>query len=151
ELDAIYRDGARQVHLNVAFYAHERQGAKAVSSVNRIADEAQWQRLSTDEKIVPIDGQPHTVPASRIAAGTTQRVVWQWYWIGGRIPASPLRAKLLQLEAALHGGAPSAAVITLAAPYDDDPGEATASLVAFMTARPDIVGVLRRAGASGGG
>jgi EpsI family protein len=151
ELNAIYRAGARRVHLNVAFYVRERQGAKAVSSVNRVADEGTWQRVTTEPMRVTIEGAPETVPASRVVSGGARRLVWQWYWIGGHVTASPLRAKLLQLEAAFRGGLRSAAVITLAAPYDADPAEAAATLADFVAARPDISGVLRRASATGGG
>jgi EpsI family protein len=97
-----------------------------------------------------IDGQPIAVPASRLVSGAQHRLAWEWYWIGGRVTASPLRAKLIQLETTLLEHRRSAAAIALAAPYDDDPADAAASLSAFMAARPDIAGVLRGAAATGG-
>lgn len=151
EVQAIYRAGDRRVHLSVAFYARERAGAKAVSSVNRIADETTWQRLSTEPTTVTIDGHAITVPASRLASGAARRLAWQWYWIGGEVTSSALRAKFLQLDAALRGGSRSAAVIALAAPYDGDPDQAAVTLAAFLAARPDIAGALRRASMAGGG
>jgi EpsI family protein len=155
ELIALYRNGARWVHLDLAFFARERQGAKAVSSVNRVADEETWQRLSTEPMASGIanasDMVPDSVPASRVVSGPARRLVWQWYWIGGHVTASPLRAKLLLLQAGLAGAMPSSAVVTLAAPYDEDPAQAAAILRDFLTARPDIAGALQRARAGGGG
>ncbi len=100
---------------------------------------------------VMLDGDAVTLPASRLVSGTGRRLAWQWYWIGGRIAAGPLHAKLLQLETTLIEGRRSAAVIALAAPYDEDPAAAAAALAAFVAARPDIVGTLRRAAAIDGG
>jgi exosortase A len=150
-VEAHYRSGARRVHLVIAFYAHQRQGAKAVSSLNRIADDETWQRVSTEPVRTTIDGEPLEVPASRLFDGRRRLLAWQWYWIGGRATASPVRAKLMQLEATLIEGRRSAALVALAAPYDGDPDEAAAALAAFMAARPDIAGLLRRAATPGGG
>ncbi|MEJ0072251.1 MAG: exosortase A, partial [Pseudomonadota bacterium] len=148
-IDAVYRSGARRVHLVVAFYTHQRQGAKTVSSGNRIADDEIWQRLSTGSADVTVDGAPLTVPASRLISGGTRQLAWQWYWIGGRMTASPLQAKLMQLTTTLLEGRRSGAAIALAAPYDENPAEATASLSAFLAAGPDIAGMLRRATETG--
>jgi exosortase A len=147
ELDATYRSGKRRVHLVVAFYVHQRQDAKAVSSLNRIADDEAWQRVSTVPMTARIDGQTMTVPASRVVSGATHLLAWQWYWIGGRMTASALGAKLLQLQTTLLEGQRSAAAIAIAAPYEIDPAEAAATLDAFMAAQPDIAGMLRRAAA----
>src|SRR5205807_2053263 len=100
---------------------------------------------------VTVDGERLVVPVSRLTSGSKQLLAWQWYWIGGRTTASPVRAKLIQLEATLIEGRRSAAAIALAAPYGADPAEAAASLTDFMAARPDIAGVLRRATMADGG
>jgi exosortase A len=150
EIAATYRSGPRRVRLVVAFYVHQRQDAKAVSSLNRIADDQLWERVSTEPMPAQIDGQPRTVPASRLVSGGAHLLAWQWYWIGGRVTASPFGAKLLQLETTLLEGRRSAAAIAIAAPYDDDPAEAAASLTAFTAARPDITSMLRGAAAIDG-
>jgi exosortase A len=151
-VEASYRSGARRVHLVIAFFAHQRQGAKAVSSVNRIADDETWQRISTVPMTATIDGETLSVPASRLFDGAQRLLAWQWYWIGGRTTANPVRAKLMQLEATLIERRRSAATIALGAPYsDDDPGTAAAALTAFMAARPDIADALRRAATPPGG
>jgi exosortase A len=144
-VEAIYGSGARRVHLVIAFYTHQRQGAKTVSSGNRIADDELWQRLSTDPVTAMIDGAPLTVPSSRLISGGMRQLAWQWYWIGGHMTASPLQAKLMQLKTTLLQGWRSGAAIALAAPYGENPADAAASLSAFLAARPDIAGMLRRA------
>lgn len=150
EIDAVYRAGARSVRLVVAFYSHERQGAKAVSSVNRIADDELWQRLTTAPMTVGLEGGSLTVPASRLASGMAHRVAVQWYWVGGEFTASPVRAKLIELKVALLGGRRSAAAIALSAPYGDSPAEAAASIADFLAAKPEIAGMLDQATAGQG-
>src|SRR5262249_36052976 len=116
-VDAVYRAGARSVRLVIAFYGHQRQGAKAVSSLNRIADDELWTRVATDDATVVVDGVALSVPSSRLTAGGERRLAWSWYWIGGHVTANPVEAKLIQLRATLVEQQRSAAAIALSAPY----------------------------------
>jgi exosortase A len=143
---AAYRRGADTVYLALAFYATQRRGAKVVSAIERMADDHVWTRVTDQAVPAEIDGKRRLVRQTRIrsvAAGN--RLVWNWYWIGGRVTASRPLAKLLQVETTLLEGRRSAAVIALATPYSDDPQRAARVLQEFVRDMPSIDSLLDRA------
>jgi EpsI family protein len=143
---ATYRRGADTVNLALAFYETQRQGAKAVSAIGRMADDHHWTRVTDATVPATLDGKPRDLVATRIrSAPDGNRLVWSWYWIGGHVTSNRLVAKLLQVEAMLLEGKRSAAVVAIATPYTDDAAHASAVLGDFVHDMPSIDALLDRA------
>jgi exosortase A len=143
---AAYRRGGDTVFMALAFYETQRRGAKAVSAIERMADDHLWTRVADQRVPAEIDGKARSVTQTRIRSVTAgNRLVWNWYWIGGRVTASRPLAKLLQIETTLLEGRRSAAMIALATPYADDPERAARVLQQFVRDMPSIDSLLDRA------
>lgn len=112
------------VELAVAWYDWQRQGAEAVNEGNRFADEVAWTRVSTGR--AEVAGRHARVDTLRGPSGG--RVVASWYWVGGRLTADPMEAKLLQTWSTLTGRNRAAAVVALSAPFEERPEEALAAV-----------------------
>jgi exosortase A len=143
---AAYQRGADTVFLALAFYETQRRGAKAVSAIERMADDHSWTRVADSAVPAELDGRRRIVTQTRIrSVSAGNRLVWNWYWIGGRVTASRPLAKLLQAETTLLEGRRSAAVIALATPYNDDVARAARVLQDFVRDMPSIDSLLDRA------
>jgi EpsI family protein len=73
-----------------------------------------------------------TIRVLRLASATTKRLVWYWYWVDGQFTGNRYLAKLLQAKARLFGGISAAAVVAVAADYDESPQKAARSLENFL-------------------
>ena len=75
-----------------------------------------WSVISGERENVILDGMPLGVrTAELLRTDTTDQrlVVWQWYWIDGKLTASDIEAKLLTAIARLRGRGDDSAVIIL--------------------------------------
>lgn len=128
-----YTAGRRQVHLHIAYYASQQQGAELVNSENTIADGMRWVWVAEGKARAFVDGRELKVRQIAMRSpGGTLRLVWSWYWVGGEFTANPYRAKLLQAKARLLGREQSAAAIALGADYDLHYDEAATTLQDFL-------------------
>lgn len=136
ELRRVYvAEDGRRVVLFVAFYARQREGAELVNWANTIPGEA-WTRAGSGKAEARIDGKVRPVAYTRMMSPSGRRLVWSWYWVGGRFTADPSVAKILQVKARLLGGNPAAAVVAVAADYDETPAQAVAPLRSFIERVP---------------
>ncbi|RMD63215.1 MAG: EpsI family protein [Alphaproteobacteria bacterium] len=124
-------DGAR-VDLFVAYYVHQRQGAEVIHSANTMTGAKPWERIGSGTIVATLDGAPVTLATLRARRADRQRLVWYWYWVDGRFTSSPYVAKLWEVKAKLLGGERRAAVVAIAADYQDTPGEAARILRDFL-------------------
>jgi EpsI family protein len=116
----------------VAFYASQQPGAEIVNEMNRFSDEETWRRQAKGRHDAMVEHQKLNVGVERLTAANTKRLVWYWYWVDGQFTASSSGAKLLQARARLFGGMPAAAVVAVAADYEEDPEKAVRSLESFL-------------------
>ncbi|MBI3710360.1 MAG: EpsI family protein [Proteobacteria bacterium] len=145
ELRRDFVAGSDRVAFYVAYYVRQRQGAKVISFDNRLYDEKDWHRLgSADAAELVIDGQKLTAAADGLIAQKQRRLVWYWYWVDGRFTASRATAKLLQARAELLGGQRGAAIIAVAADYDEKPEDAVRALRRFTAALGPLGPALER-------
>ena len=132
EVRQAYATDDRVVNLYVAYYHYERQGAEVINEQNRFADESLWLRLEAGRIVAAVDDQALTVRVVRLVSPAIRKVIWYWYWVDGQFTASPSHAKLLQAKVRLFGGLDAAAIIAIAANYDDEPSEATDAIQSFL-------------------
>jgi EpsI family protein len=94
-------------------------------------DQRQWRVLSS--AIVAPDTTPLNVPLSgTLLLGRNKLLVWQWYWLGNKVTASLMRAKLDLAITRLSRRSDASAWVALYAAVDEEPAQARATLEAFM-------------------
>lgn len=130
--------GAGQVALHVAWYGPQREDAKLVSSVNVLvrADDPDWNPMGMGRQARPAGAGPDAVrvarllgPALQPGAGRPPILVWQFYWIDGRMTASDVQAKLWQAWLRLRGHSDAGASVLV---YTRESGDAAARLDAYL-------------------
>lgn len=132
ELMTSFRKSATDVHMYMAYYTHQRQGAELVNSANTFIDEVNWQRASSGFSNIQIGRQQQTVKETRLLGRGRGRLVWEFYWIGGHLTADRYEAKAYEAVAKLLGTNQAAAVVIVAADYHEGPAEAGRVLQDFM-------------------
>jgi EpsI family protein len=134
-----YTKDGQEIDVYAAFYPYQRQDFEIVGWRNRFDDGKVWKKLTTvDSTVIELAGKPQSVLRTHLRRVGKQRLVLFWYWIDGRFEADPRVAKLRQLKTQLLGSDQSAAVIAVAADYDDTPDEAMARLQSFVAGSPSF-------------
>jgi exosortase A len=128
-----YALGSQHVHLYIACYVNEKQGAELVNSENRLVDGKLWKQVAEKSGHALIGGQPLSVRETIIRSPKGETfLVWSWYWVGGTFTSSPYLAKLLQLKTRLLGEPQVAAAIAIGAGYASQQTDAEQTLQDFL-------------------
>ena len=132
-LGSTYVDKGEQVEFFVGYYAFQRRGAELIQETSRLADGERWHRRRSGAHDLAIDGLPATVRLEELTSvDQRRRVVFSWYWVSGRFTSSRAEALALQALDRLLGRNRPAAILAVAARYEDTPGEAIKSLERFL-------------------
>lgn len=121
--------GSLAVTLDIAIYPAQREGAKAVSSVNSLvrSDDERWAGLGGEQ--LADGGGMQTRWLLRSQAGDQpQHLARRLYWIDGQFTASEREAKLLGLRQLIAGRGDLQAVVVWMTPED---GQGAARLEGF--------------------
>jgi exosortase A len=123
---------AAGVDLHIGYYRFERAGAEAVSSAHGFAaaSGARWFKAAPAQ--IAIGGQAVAMRANRLVEGGRERLIWQWYWVGGEFVGDPYRGKLLKLKSLLSGGPRQAAVLVATTEIGGPADDAAARLADFV-------------------
>lgn len=133
EFRSSYRNSAHQVGVYIAYYRNQDYEHKLVTSTNVLAvsKDPVWSVITSEKQPLGIAGMPSEILVSRLVGKTgmpeTRLIVWQWYWIDGRLLTSPAEAKFRTALARLMGRGDDSAVIMLYA----DEFQANKALPAF--------------------
>ena len=138
--------GGRSVTRAVAYFAWQRQGAKAANDAASFAPE-DWTRLSFGKADVTVDGQSFAPQRLVVANGTQRWLIYAWYWVDDRFTGDPVASKLLQIEGLLRGRN-AAATIVFATPFaaDEDPTAAEQALARTLQQQQGLSSALAHAG-----
>ena len=122
-----FTSAAGQVDVYIAYLAAGMDTSRPlVQSDETFLDPQHWTIASERYRDVKLDGRPLRVQEVNLRQGNTNRVVWSWYWVGGVFTASPLRARLLEVNERLlrssHAGCAIIAVSTESNAEERDPG-----------------------------
>lgn len=113
--EAQYRSEARSVHLYVAAYVKQRQGAEAVSDDNRLYDHHRWQNVGSEIRQVHVGGgsqaEVQELRLRQYGNRGTGRLVWVVFQVGGRTTGRRGWAKVLQFWGTATGHPGAAAVV----------------------------------------
>uniref|UniRef100_Q47DD9 Methanolan biosynthesis EpsI domain-containing protein n=1 Tax=Dechloromonas aromatica (strain RCB) TaxID=159087 RepID=Q47DD9_DECAR len=135
KLQTAFSQDAKTVGLYVAYYRNQDYQRKLVTSTNMLAksNDTVWSVLSRDTANINIDGLPPVVRTAQILGKDTSPpsnlIVWQWYWVNGKLVTSEAEAKLQTALSRLRGAGDDSAVIMIYAPSES----AADTLPAFST------------------
>lgn len=142
ELRNGYSGTPGKVGLYLGYYRHQGYARKLVSSENMLvrSKDPKWAQVAKGSQEIMLGGQA-VVAATAELRGTplssveaeSRIVVWQWYWVNGRLTSSDYRAKGEIALLRLLGRPDDSAVVILYAPKDQ-PGGAQAALQSFAQA-----------------
>jgi exosortase A len=141
EMQAGYASPGGAVGVYVGYYRQQDYQRKLVSSSNKLVEaKGRWTQVERGSRRLQIADESLTLRTARlrVSRGLGQidapsLLVWQVYWVGGRLTASDTRAKVVGALARLFGQGDDAAVILLYTP-EDAPGRADDRLDAFARA-----------------
>ncbi|MFB0935686.1 MAG: exosortase A [Propionivibrio sp.] len=111
-----YAKNDRKVGLYVAFYRNQGAERKLVTSTNVLvrSNDPFWKRTAGGSRSLGVDGNTINVRTVELSgADASKLVVWQWYWINGRLTASDALAKAYTALNRLVGLGDDSAVIIL--------------------------------------
>jgi exosortase A len=145
QLDQAYERNGVRFGFHVGVYAHERQGATAVTVEHRFEPSSAWKSGAPKRLETSTPDGPISVTAVPVSSAGYYRVIWYWYWVGGEFTGSPYVAKLLRLRSLLTGGNVATAVVGVSAEYPAALGEPTDLLREMAAATPAIKAMLERA------
>ena len=120
ELWKSYSSGRQRVDLFLGYYRpQQRQGAELVGAANVLIDENNWRRIRVGSAAAVADGR--TVAVNEIVIRSTDRIrlVWNWYWVGGKYTSNPYLVKLLEIKNLLLREQRGSAIIALAVDVND--------------------------------
>lgn len=134
EIHQNYHRGDAAVGLYIGYYRNQGYGRKLVSSINGLVDsgDPRWTEVKSGTLEVSYGGQPLSVRTAELRGVAGDRlVVWQWYWVDGKLTASDSWAKAYTSISRLRGRGDDSAVVVVYAPKGK-PGEAEAKLTGFL-------------------
>ena len=115
ELSRSYIAGRQTVHLFIAYYRpHQRQGAELISGGNVLTNEKSWRAVSAGSAEAMVDGGSLSVNRITLRSNDRTRLLWSWYWVGGKYTSNPYFAKFFELKSRLFREQKGSAFIALA-------------------------------------
>lgn len=113
-----YAKNARQVHLFLGHYPHQKQGKELINDLNRISDKKRWRNRYPRARVQQY-GEFRMLEQVLEKGGIEDRLVWYWYQVAGMRTTSKYMAKILQVVGRLIGQ-PQASIIVVATRLDDN-------------------------------
>jgi exosortase A len=127
-----YTNGDSSIDIYIALYESQRHGKEIVNEMNTFADGETWTMVGGGSGAAVVGTETVSIRYARLRSAETQRLIWYWYWIDGSLTASPMMAKLYEARARLKGGSGAAAVVAVAADYQDQREAAERILADFV-------------------
>ncbi len=129
-----YRKGDRAVVVYLGYYRHQQRGAELVTSTNIMVVQKHpvWDNVGESRRHENLGEGPVDIRETKLRSAGQRLLVWDWYRISGRDLTNAYLAKLLLARDRLLGRGDDAAAVILAAPYDEHPESAAATLQQFV-------------------
>ena len=111
-VEGIYKFSSATVQLNIGYYHFQRQGAEAVSTLNRLVNPfSETWKLTRRDQIQMYD---RTITESEIRWSNEKILIWHWYQLGDKQTSNPYIAKVLEAYNIVVYGRHDASMITVA-------------------------------------
>ncbi len=146
EINTSYASGGQgqrqSVGLYLGYYHQQDYSRKLVSSSNVLvpSKDPQWSRVSSGVRSVVAGGQAVAVRTAELRQSAlatsdmqSRLLVWQIYWINGRLTANDYLAKVYSAFYRLSGHGDASAVLVVYTPTGDQTRSADAVLESFLS------------------
>lgn len=142
EINSSYASQGQAVGLYLGYYHHQDYNRKLVSSSNVLvrSNDPKWARASSGSRLVTVNGQPVVVRSAELrqsslaSSGDQSRLmVWQIYWINGRLTSNDYLAKVYSAYYRLTGRGDESAVLVLYTRKGDQASNDDALLETFVS------------------
>ena len=116
----------------IAYYRNQDYGRKLITSTNELVKSSDrvWSAVSrgnVQTRLMDSPLQARTTDILSKEYGSESRfVVWQYYWINGRLTSSDIEAKMLTALTRLRGQGDDSAVVMFYAPMENSSERLTA-------------------------
>ncbi len=129
-----YTKEDKTVSLYAAYYRGQVQGFELISSGNKLVttQDKVWENIGETQKTIFIDNERLPLMEANLRSPKIRLLVWQWYWVDGQWVINPYIAKVLEAKARIFKGRDDAAVVILAAQFQDDAGTAERTMHDFL-------------------
>ena len=143
EINRSYVSAQGAVGVHISYYRSQSAASKLISSENVLvtSEDPKWRQLSSQllqagDAGKQLDWRASTLQGAQQAPGhpTSSLRVWQVYWVGDALTASPARGKLMQAWAQARGLPDDAAAIFLLTDQQGAPQDADKRLASFAAA-----------------
>jgi len=144
-LQQSYAAGGERAQLYIAYYRHQTQNKKLVTSENIITGERDWEIINRASITLTVGGERVPFAISEYVWHGRKRVILTTYWVNGQFESRPTFEKLRKAQAQLSGGAREAALVALAMDYQDEAAPALQRLADLATHLPPLKPALEAA------
>ena len=144
ELHTAYRQDDKPLGLYIAYYRNQDYQHKLVTSTNTLASNTDhtWSVISQSRTEINQAGLPANLRTAELngkdTTPETRLLVWQWYWINGKLTTSDIAAKLYTAISRLRGQGDDSATIILYTPLEQV-GNPQDSLKAFAAVNAENI------------
>ena len=152
EINRTYANGDDVVGVYLGYYRNQNYSRKLVSSNNVIVQskDPAWSQVSHGAITADLEATPHTFRTAELrrvdateSSAPERLLVWQIYWINGRLTSNDYLAKIYSAVYQLLGRGDDSAVIIVYAPRRSS-GAAQTSLQSFLSSQYGAIdGALR--------
>jgi EpsI family protein len=106
-------DDGNKVEVYLASYAKQQQGKEIINSKNRLYDSGLWKKMVSAKRAINMDPYKKIVVKEDViqSGSGEKRVVWSWYYVGGRETVSDLKAKLYGILGVFQGRTDATAIL----------------------------------------
>ena len=120
----------------LGYYRNQTQEQELIQSPNVLVSttDKTWGQVAARNRQINFGGQTIEVRESELRGANQRLLVWHWYWVNGVMTVNDYRAKWHEASGGLLGRGDHAAVIILAAPFEDNPADAARVLADFAAA-----------------
>lgn len=131
-----FEKGGRRVDLYLSYYRAQTQGTELIGWHNQLvaSGEKHWRKTASGEREVQLAGAPLRVRTAEVVGPGVRLLVWQWYWVNGRLTSSNYLAKGYATLDRLFGRGDDAAAVVIYAPMSDSRDERAAEALAMFAA-----------------
>ncbi len=143
ELNQVYVDGVKTVGVYLGYYRNQNYERKLVTSTNVLVQsgDTAWSQVDQGAVSVELGDGVRSVRFAELlrksaapADAPERLLVWQIYWINGRLTSNDYLAKVYSVAYQLLGRGDDSAVLVFYTPFDGK-GQAREALAAFLSSQ----------------
>lgn len=144
EIQKSFSNGSNSVGLYIAYYRNQDYQQKLVTSTNSLASSSDhiWSVTAQGQTPVNQANLPTKLRTAQLLGKDTQPetrlLVWQWYWINGKLTTSDIEAKLYTALSRLRGDGDDSATVMLYTQFEQI-GDPLATLQAFAAVNAENI------------